>query len=194
MTDNFMFGVTPFYFVRHGETRESRRGILQGQTETELSARGRRDAENVGQTLIPLGIRSIYTSPLKRTRKTAAIISVMIDAPVFTLPGLMERGWGRFEGRPKNERPKVKNPKTAETMADFSARVLDAFGSIAGPSPVLVISHSGVFRVLAAQIAIPLDQSASVGNEQLLQICPPTASRPTWRIAEVGPQGRPGRL
>ena len=40
----FEFGVTPFYFLRHGETRETERGIVQGQNDTRLIAKGRQSA------------------------------------------------------------------------------------------------------------------------------------------------------
>ena len=52
LTDTaFKFGTTPFYFLRHGETPESRDGILQGQSESELNATGRGMAEAAAKSL-----------------------------------------------------------------------------------------------------------------------------------------------
>ena len=103
----FEYGVTPFYFLRHGETYESREGILQGQSETELSAVGRRMAEDAAETVSTLSVATIYASPLKRAWNTASIVSARLGVPVHSLPGLMERHWGSFQGTPKAERPMI---------------------------------------------------------------------------------------
>ena len=84
----FAFGITPFYFLRHGETRESRDGILQGQNETELNPNGRRMAEAAAEALVDIRLGSIYASPLKRAWRTASIVSVLTGVSVHELPGL----------------------------------------------------------------------------------------------------------
>ncbi|MDH3474544.1 MAG: histidine phosphatase family protein, partial [Rhodospirillales bacterium] len=134
----FEFGATPFYFLRHGETHESREGIVQGQTETELTAAGHQMAEAAGEALSNASLGSIYASPLKRAWKTASIVSVLTGVPIYALPGLMERHWGEFQGRRKAHRPSTPNPDTVETLEDFGHRVTKAMESIPGPSPVLV--------------------------------------------------------
>ncbi len=181
----FVFGETPFYFLRHGETDANLNGILQGQDETLLNAQGRRTAEAAAHRLARRELGSIYASPLKRTRKTASIVSVLTGAPVFFLPGLMERHWGIYQGKPKRERPSDRNPEGVESIEDFSARILDAMRSIAGPAPVLVVSHSGVFRVIGEHIGIPMSMSISVGSSHLLLITPPNSRRTAWHIEEV---------
>ena len=109
----------------------------------------------------------------------------MTGAPIHRLPGLMERHWGDYQGRPKRERPNSLNPDGVESLEDFSARIMDAMRSITGPSPVLVVSHSGVFRVLAQLAGIPFDYSVTVGSSQLLLLRPPGEGRVKWRIEEV---------
>jgi hypothetical protein len=87
LTDStFEFGTTPFYFLRHGETHESREGIVQGQNETELTTAGRRMAEAAAETLLNASLGSIYASPLKRAWTTASIVSVLTGVPVYALP------------------------------------------------------------------------------------------------------------
>ncbi len=181
----FEFGVTPFYFLRHGETDANLNGILQGQDETLLNAKGRRSAESAAHRLAQREVGSIYASPLKRTRKTASIVSVLTGAPVTFLPGLMERHWGIYQGKPKRERPSDRNPEGVESMEEFSARILEAMRSITGPTPVLVVSHSGVFRVLGEYAGIPMEMSITVGSSHLLLLSPPDEHRRKWRIAEV---------
>lgn len=185
VNDRFVFDVTPFYFLRHGETPESQSGILQGQTETELNAMGRKAAEKAAAHLVGITLRSIYASPLKRAWQTASILSTLTGVPAHSLPGLMERHWGIYEGRPKSERPATPNPETVETMEDFSNRILDIMRSISGPAPFLIIAHSGVFRVLARHAGLYIDASTNVGNAQLLLLDPSGGTGSGWRISEV---------
>lgn len=185
VSERFQFEVTPFYFLRHGETPESRSGVLQGQTETELTALGRRTAEEVAPRLDGVGLRSIYASPLKRAWHTASILSKLTGAPVHRLTGLMERGWGIYEGRPKSERPNLQDPETVETMDDFSRRVIQAMHSITGPAPLLIVAHSGVFRILARHAGLFIDSSTAIDSSQLLLMDPSRGRGARWRIREV---------
>lgn len=186
MSDSFIFGETPFYFLRHGETLENERGIVQGQTETELTAKGRKTAEQAGARLIDRPLRSIYASPLKRVWRTASIVSALTGvSPIHPVPGLMERNWGIYEGRPKSERPTSSDHPSVETMEAFSARILAAMHSISGPAPLLVVAHSGVFRVLGRHAGLRIDSSTSVGSGHLLLFEPSPDSARTWRISEV---------
>ena len=182
---SFEFGVTPFYFLRHGETKETRKGILQGQNETELTPAGRRMAEAAAETLSAVPLASIYASPLKRAWDTASIVSLFTRAPIHPTPGLMERHWGVYQGRRKADRPADPSPETAEREEDFIHRVAKAMDSIEGPSPVLVVAHSGVFRALCQSVGISIDRRISVTSGQVLKLEPPTASRRTWRISVV---------
>ena len=186
MTDStFEFGTTPFYVLRHGETPESRDGVLQGQNETELTAAGRKMAEDAAQSLLAVQLGSIHASPLKRAWRTASIISVLTRVPVFPLPGLMERHWGIYQGRPKDQRPTSANPETAEPLEAFSRRIVQALESIPGPSPVLVVTHSGVFRIICKHIGYSMEGRFSVASGQVLKLTPPTGERPSWRISAL---------
>ena len=185
MGSGFVFGVTPFYFLRHGETPESEAGILQGQSETVLSAAGRKTAEQAALHLVDRDIGSIYHSTLRRATTTATIVSAMTGAPRFPLPGLMERFWGKYQGHPKDERPETADPDTVEPEEAFRQRVLDAMESIGGPSPVLVIAHSGVFRVLARHMGLTSSRTMSISNADVVLIEPPARHDLHWHISAV---------
>ena len=178
----FEYGVTPFYFLRHGETPESQGGIVQGQNESQLNAVGRETAEKAAEALSSVPLGSIYASPLRRAWLTASIVSVLTGAPAYPLPGLMERHWGVYQGRPKEWRPPLSNPRTVETIEDFTRRVLDALRSISGPSPVLVVAHSGVFRVICSLVGLPIDRGISIASGLVLKLEPPTKQRTAWHI------------
>lgn len=185
MNDSFEFGVTPFYFLRHGETPETERGILQGQSDSELTETGRETAKAAATRLASANLASIFSSPLKRTMQTASIVADVAGISIQTIPGLMERDWGIFEGRPTSERPAVQDPETVEALTDFTSRILAAMRSISGPAPVLIVSHSGVFRVLARHAGLSMGDSIRVGSAQPLLLDPSKRQGAGWRISEV---------
>ncbi len=180
----FLFGKSDFYFVRHGETHETKNGIVQGHMESLLTETGRASAETLAEMLRAFGLGAIYSSPLQRAWVTASIISQGTQAPLHALPGLKERYWGTYQGRPKTERPGIRDPQSAESLDDFSARVMAAMRSITGPRPVLVVAHSGVFRVLLQHINLPTSQTTSIDNVHLVHFEPPSETRPQWRISD----------
>lgn len=182
----FEFGVTPFYFLRHGETRESERGILQGQNDTRLIAKGRESALKAVDALDGVLLRSIYASPLKRTWETASIISTLTGVPAFPLPGLMERNWGPYQGFPKEMRPTRADARSVESLEAFSSRIVAAMRSIRGPSPVLVVAHSGVFRLLCQHTGLSDHPGVTLASGMVLKLAPPDGQRRNWHISVVG--------
>jgi broad specificity phosphatase PhoE len=183
--ETFKFGLTPFYFVRHGETGDSVRGILQGQVETVLSDEGRLTAWKAARVVLHDRPRSIYSSPLRRAWETAEIISRTIAVPIVALPGLKERDWGDFQGKPGNIRPNIDDPTGVESTALFRARVIDAMHSINGPLPVLVVAHSGVFRLLCSYAGIPFGRRNAVANGLVFRFEPPQSGGGPWHIEEI---------
>ena len=92
-------GATTLFLVRHGETVDNARQIMQGQTQGSLNERGREQAEQVARRLADEPIDAIVASDLRRAIQTAEIIAAPHGLPVRTTPLLRERDWGSFTGR-----------------------------------------------------------------------------------------------
>ena len=106
---------TTLLLLRHGETEANAAGILQGQSESDLTARGRRQAQLLGaalrpridrvrETLAPL----IYSSDLRRAVDTAQAVADGVggESTPLTLKcdeRLRERRLGPFQGIPPSE-------------------------------------------------------------------------------------------
>ena len=90
---------TKIYLVRHGETVDNARQIMQGQTQGALNERGREQARQVAVRLAAEAIDAVVSSDLRRAVQTAEIIAVPHGLPVLTTPLLRERDWGSFTGR-----------------------------------------------------------------------------------------------
>lgn len=152
--------------LRHGQTTWNRAGILIGHRDVPLDAGGRQEARRAIRSLT--GIDAIYSSPLSRCRETAAIIGAGLGLQVAIFSGLSERHWGVFEGRPKLERDRSRDPEGGETAEAFRARVAATLPRLVGVRPLLV-THSGVIRLLLSDPlasiphAKPIEFSAEAG-------------------------------
>lgn len=97
------------YLCRHGETAFNREGRLQGRGESDLTALGERQAQAMADLLHDLVAREpspdwrIVASPLRRTRRTAAAISVRLGLPVEIDERLVEIDVGAWSGRLRDE-------------------------------------------------------------------------------------------
>lgn len=90
---------TVLFLVRHGETVDNARQIMQGQTQGCLNEKGREQARVVAERLAAEPVDAIVASDLRRAIQTAEIIAEPHGLPVVTTPLLRERDWGGFTGR-----------------------------------------------------------------------------------------------
>lgn len=90
--------MTRLYLVRHGETVDNARQIMQGQTQGELNERGREQAREVALQMADWHVDAFVCSDLHRAIQTAEIIAAPHGMTVETTPLLRERDWGGFTG------------------------------------------------------------------------------------------------
>ena len=90
---------TTILLVRHGETVDNARQIMQGQTQGELNERGREQARQVAERLAKEHVDAVIASELRRAIQTAEIIATPHSLPVVSTLLLRERDWGGFTGR-----------------------------------------------------------------------------------------------
>ncbi|MFC2664574.1 MAG: histidine phosphatase family protein, partial [Prevotella histicola] len=91
--------MTVLYLVRHGETVDNARHIMQGQTQGQLNDNGIRQAEEVAERMRTEQIDAFVSSDLRRSIHTCEIIAQPHNASVVTTPLLRERDWGSFTGK-----------------------------------------------------------------------------------------------
>ena len=91
--------MTTLYLVRHGETEDNVRQIMQGQTQGELTEHGREQARQVADRLASKPIDAIVSSDLQRAVQTAEIIAEPHGLPINQTTLLRERDWGGFTWR-----------------------------------------------------------------------------------------------
>ena len=188
--------------IRHGETTANARGVLAGRLPgVILNERGREQALAAGQRLQARQIQALVTSPLERTRQTAAHIRAAMDAPprITVERRLTECDYGQWSGRKLSslsklalwqdiqQRPSAVTFPGGEAMAAMAARAVAAvrewdrrLHDEHGAGAVWVaVSHGDVIKaVVADALGVHLD------GFQRIHIAPGSMS-----IISYGPRG-----
>lgn len=163
---------TVLYFVRHGETDENRKGIVQGSgIDSVLNERGRMQAQALAKRLADDSLDTVYASTMQRAQQTAEIAAAPHEPISKTyLRDLREISWGVFEGQSPSPTTDaalddVKNEwqngqydsatEAGESARDVQVRALRAVDHImtrAAGRTVLVVAHGRYLRALLASI------------------------------------------
>jgi broad specificity phosphatase PhoE len=151
------------YLVRHGETAWSLSRHYTGRADIPLTARGERDAVELGAHLTALTFTQVLVSPLQRARQTASLIGFGNGAIVER--DLMEWDYGSYEGRSaaevQAERPGwdlftdgCPDGESLQDLARRAERVIEKIRRASGD--VLLVAHRDVLRILMARwIGLP---------------------------------------
>ncbi|MDI6721507.1 MAG: histidine phosphatase family protein [Candidatus Aenigmarchaeota archaeon] len=91
------------FLIRHGETEENAKQIVQGQASGKLSEKGKEQAKKVARRLSKEKIDAIFSSPLERADLTAREVSRQHSLKIIYDDRLKERDHGNFEGMKRGE-------------------------------------------------------------------------------------------
>jgi len=167
------------YVVRHGETEENRKGVVQGQLDTKLNATGVLQAKCVAKALKDVPFVVALSSDLERAVQTSkAILAYHPDVQLSTSPGIRERYMGDLQGLTMTRERRAKLPKSVEPGDAFANRILGWWDtSVQRPAAglparqgtvhVLVVSHGAwiatLVRALAARDTMDIGREVTVG-------------------------------
>ena len=154
--------MTMAYLVQHGEKER-----LPG--DPGLTQAGRAQALRAGQWLRDQGIRTLYSSPMRRALQTADGIASVTGLAIQTDARLRERlNWDGRESydaflarwaRTTDDRDLV--PAGGESARQAGARLLAFLADLAAPGPVAAVTHGGVtielLRTLLGDDGLPSD-------------------------------------
>lgn len=154
--------VKKWYLIRHGETDFNKKRFFYGKADVSINETGKEQAALLHQLMKGKSISRVYTSQLKRTQETAAII--FPDQNPTAYKALNERDFGLWEGRTANEiqaafplvweewleSPFEVTPSKAEPFEKFKERVWSIVQEIrerADPE-IVIVGHLGVLRLI----------------------------------------------
>lgn len=144
------------YILRHGETEENTKGIMQGNMETLLNERGREQARSVREKVREAGIDLVISSPKVRAKETAILAAPGVE--LLEDERLLSRNHGEFEGMQRNEVnlhdywniKKNIQYERAESVGEIFNRVSSLLNDISqkySDRTVMLVTHSGLTRV-----------------------------------------------
>lgn len=145
------------YVVRHGETLNNVKGLVQGQNDSPLTEKGIEDAYKLKEEIKNLNIDVVISSPLKRAVDTAKIIA---EGKIINIDSrLIERSWGLCEGANLNEVDRVNvwnyylntNENGIEKLWDVIERINDFIDDLKRrykDENILIVTHSAISRCI----------------------------------------------
>ena len=163
--------------VRHGETdwNQSRR-IQGGNSDTQLSERGKQQAESLATKLEQERIQAIYSSSLQRALDTAQAIAHHHQLKVEIEPSLNEIDAGELEGAPVDKisshlyqllttgsqgKSAFKMPG-GESVAEVQQRAWSTIQRLVSQHPdgvIVIVSHYFVIlSIICSALNLPLSQ------------------------------------
>ena len=142
----------PFVFMRHGETALNQQGLVCGSIDAPLNYRGEEQASHA-QPLLKRAWSIVVTTERQRAQQTAELAVPHQRAEIWPL--LNERNWGDIEGMPTTEMPPQEmTPPNGEPWLEFRERVLTALNTLLDQYELpLIVAHSGVYQVIASELA-----------------------------------------
>lgn len=146
------------YLARHGETAWSLTGQHTGLTDLPLTARGERNVARLRERLSGLTFARVWTSPLKRARRTCELAGFGSTAELDS--DLVEWDYGEYEGRLTVDilkecpdwqlfRDGCPGGESPQQVAIRAGRVMSRVRAVTGD--VLVFSSGHFLRVLASR-------------------------------------------
>ena len=155
------------YLVRHGETAWSRSGQHTGRTDIPLTEQGEQDARELAERFRGVSFSRVFTSPLKRARRTCELAALNKVAEIE--PDLAEWDYGDYEGKRvgdirkgqpdwnvfRDGCPDGESPAQVSKRAD---RLIATLRTVEGD--LAIFSHGHFGRVLAARwIGLEIEQA-----------------------------------
>lgn len=155
------------YFARHGQTELGSQDRLEGVSSSELTQRGKEQAERLGMFLKSKKISKLISSPLKRSCQTASIVSKVIGVGLDVNEIWKEMSYGKWDGQRKEKlrslpewkkrrenkysfvHPGHKDDIPGESYAILSSRLKSEFIKISdnfSEINIVIIAHTGILR------------------------------------------------
>jgi probable phosphoglycerate mutase len=163
--------MTTLWLVRHGVTSHTGHKLSGWMPDVHLTDEGRAQADATAELLSGMDLEAVYSSPIDRTRETAAAIAARHGLPVRTRRTIGEVEYGKWTNRSfkvlsrqklwsvVQRWPSAVRFPDGETLREVQSRALTEKIAEQHPSAmVCIVSHADVIKlVLAHYLGIHID-------------------------------------
>jgi alpha-ribazole phosphatase len=190
---------TLIYLFRHGEVVDALPRRFIGHLDVPLSAKGEWQCEAQARRLAGVTLSAVFTSDLRRARRSGELIAAPHALVPVAVPALREMAMGRWDGLTSAE-IQAREPEAfktwmadvgafaspeGESVGDLLARAWPAFLHIVHGhrgEAIAIVAHGGTNRaLLCTALGLPAARLLSVGQDyaalNLLE-----DGQPGWRV------------
>ena len=161
----------PLILIRHAEVAERYGGVCYGQSDVELSERGRLQSRQLAERLATRAVRRIVHSGLSRTAYLADLLAGRCDVPAVECQDLRERHFGDWELQSWDElyrrhgddllrlvsEPDSFRPAGGETTYELRDRMLRWYAGLPADELTVAVTHGGpIAALLGCQRGLPV--------------------------------------
>ncbi|EOM76421.1 histidine phosphatase family protein [Rhodococcus rhodnii] len=197
--------------LRHGQTEYNAGNRMQGQLDTDLSAKGRDQAKAAGEAMAARAPLAIVSSDLRRAYDTAVAVADAVGLPVETDERLRETHLGDWqdlthtdvdarwpgariawradaEAAPPGGESRLDAARRSRAVVDDQLASRTQWGAGERPgAPLLLVAHGGVIAALTASLLdLPVDRwpvLGGLGNTSWVQLAAHgDGPDPHWRL------------
>jgi broad specificity phosphatase PhoE len=154
-------GDTVIWLVRHGQTAVNRAGCLQGHVDPPLTDLGHEQSAAAARFVTSAGATRLVTSPLQRTRQTAAAIASVTGLEPLVDDRWIELDYGAWDQLPASDVSVADwaawradsdfAPPGGESLRSVTRRAVEAATElIADDSSTIVVSHVSPIKAVVA--------------------------------------------
>lgn len=169
------------YIARHGRTEWNDSSRRQGRLDSAMTAGGIEQARHLARLARDRGVGRVYSSPLPRAVRTAAVVAEELGTEVQTVDSFVEMDFGALQGKHLNDeeafpsfvaarrvdRLHTSYPQGGESYLDVSLRVQPDVDHIAGLGVTsLIVGHSSVNRMMRPFLVDGLTLDAAASQQQ----------------------------
>lgn len=161
--------MTYIYLIRHCEAMGNHKRLFQGSTDCDISEIGAVQLKYLKERFENIHLDAVYSSPLLRAQKTAAMVAYGKGLNITIRKNLAELHGGVVEGKPFaeafnaipgladawNNHPQDFAPEAGEAMRDAYLRIYDEIMALVRENKgktIAVATHGGVLRCISCRI------------------------------------------
>lgn len=170
--------------VRHGESQGNLTRTFTDSPEVPITPLGQEQADRAAVFIRDhYPVRRLVTSPFRRARQTAEVISRVLGIPCEIDPEMREQSMGELAGQPYDaalrspdfdpQRPWAWRPRRGESLVDVQTRVVPRLLAIVRSTPpgdaTVVVSHAGVIQAVRAYLTGTWERLGPVPNAAIVE-------------------------
>lgn len=194
--------MTRIYLVRHGQTFFNLERRIQGQMESDLTPEGESQAVALRKKLLDIPFSALYVSPLRRTRRTAELLTEGFGLTPVYADELKEILMGDWQGWLVSDlekdfaeeldifwhHPELFNRPTCETYQQVRDRAAALMESIAKKhigQNVLVVTHGALLKTIYTYFKYqPIHDIANAPHPHSTGLCIVEKKDGVWNVLD----------